>query len=420
MTSPLPPFRLRTVAIAVALAALPAGSAAAPAYVNRVTGGGIINGTSSGSTLGQPVTAGNSLIVAITMDAVNGAVTCSDTQGNSYQLDLDTGGNGSTDGVRVLVFSAHDVEAMAAGSDAIIASHPQATRAMAVYQFSGLVVVDPVDQTATHRNDVRSSAMSVGPTGATNAMDELVFAVFGVETSSSEPITPGPGHIGLQGFATPSGAAEVNVAVAAQYRLASTGGPEAATATLSTDRRWAAGIVTYRSVGGTPCSLEILEDAAENAQVGVPYPYNLEGRVRTTGESGAVTFASCGGSEPGFQVDTATGAITWTPATTGTANLCVQAGDSCRTVTYHFDIEVAPEDSGGLPGGGGSGGSGSGGGTPIPAPAPKKPLAGFSCGTAATGWTAILLMMAMLALRRRPVPVRYRSPQRSLARRMPK
>lgn len=89
---------------------------------------------------------------------------------------------------------------------------------------------------------------------------------------------------------------------------------------------------------------EIKRDANAVAAVGVPYVYNVAGRVEAVG-SRPMLFSACG-AQPLLKVEPSTGAVTWTPASAGAAALCVQAANDYGTDVYAFTVEVAAAAAG--------------------------------------------------------------------------
>jgi hypothetical protein len=87
-----------------------------------------------------------------------------------------------------------------------------------------------------------------------------------------------------------------------------------------------------------PTKPAIVHDANLQAAVGVPYVYNPLETITVVG-SLPMTFGKCGGPA-GFNVDTATGSVRWTPATVGTTPLCVSAQNASGQDQYDFSVVV--------------------------------------------------------------------------------
>ncbi|MBI3181308.1 MAG: hypothetical protein HYZ28_04115 [Myxococcales bacterium] len=82
----------------------------------------------------------------------------------------------------------------------------------------------------------------------------------------------------------------------------------------------------------------IARDAVPTAAVGLPYPYNAEGRVRATGER-PMTFGACA-ALAGFSVDSSSGAVSWVPGSTGVFSPCVFAENAFGRDSYTFQVTV--------------------------------------------------------------------------------
>src|SRR5262245_18955225 len=192
------------------------------------------------------VAAGNSIIVGVAVAAGAGAVSCSDTKGNTYAVDADKTGAG-----RVFICSAHNVTALASG-DKITANYPSANNdsSISANEFSGLTS-NPLDQIKT--DSANTNAPTSGSTPATTQNDELLFGAIFFSGASNSSFTAGTGpctgsptgtytltNVPLaQGTASGRG-------LATEYRIATTTGTYAACGTLTSSNQWAAAIATYK------------------------------------------------------------------------------------------------------------------------------------------------------------------------------
>src|SRR6185503_11537890 len=138
---------------------------------------------------------GNTIVIVLAMNPSSGAVSVTDTKGNTYTQDKDVTNGSGTAGVRTLVFSARVTTALSSGAgDDINISHPTVTaRAAYALLVSGLVASSPVDQTASATGT--STSPSVGPTATTTQADEIILGAFGYEDGGS--FTPGSGYTGF-------------------------------------------------------------------------------------------------------------------------------------------------------------------------------------------------------------------------------
>jgi hypothetical protein len=82
----------------------------------------------------------------------------------------------------------------------------------------------------------------------------------------------------------------------------------------------------------------IAQDALAVAGLGLPYPYNAQGRVRAAGHK-PMSFAACGGPT-GFKVEPSTGEVTWVPQAVGQVQLCVSATNAWGSDSYTFSVDV--------------------------------------------------------------------------------
>src|SRR4029453_15021635 len=151
-------------------------AAATPTFVqaraNEVTSG------STNSLALRSATAAGNLIVVYVLWSNAGAVSLSDSRGNSYASAAGRttwGGNWSAQ-----VFYAKNV---AAGADTVTATFATAINsfgAIHIHEYSGIDKLNPVDVARSATGT--SSAMSSGPVATTNATD-LLFAAVGSSRS---------------------------------------------------------------------------------------------------------------------------------------------------------------------------------------------------------------------------------------------
>jgi hypothetical protein len=82
----------------------------------------------------------------------------------------------------------------------------------------------------------------------------------------------------------------------------------------------------------------IAHDASLRGATGIPYVYNVFGRVTGLGAR-PMSFGTCA-VLPGFQVDRTTGAVAWTPPAAGTYTACVNAQNTSGQDQYTFQVTV--------------------------------------------------------------------------------
>jgi YD repeat-containing protein len=204
---------------------------------------------SSGTSIALTVTntavaAGNSIILTLAMDPATGTVSCSDTAGNSYAVDHSVINGSGTSGVRTVVLSAHNVTALAI-NNTITCSHPSVTaRALSGSEFSGLATSAAKDQ--ANSNTGQSTSPSSGNVTATQAVELLIGAI-GSEGPGGDLFTPETTYTGLPPIGTTGGNAATNITIFSEYRRVSPTGTYSATGSISSSRKWATAIVTYKA-----------------------------------------------------------------------------------------------------------------------------------------------------------------------------
>ena len=194
------------------------------------------NSTVSLTVSGLGVGAGDSVIVAVTAGTFAGAVSCSDSKGNTYAVDADVIG-----AIRLFVCSAHNVTALASG-DTITASYPgfSGLTTISANEFAGLSSI-PVDRWATATGN--NASPSSGSTAATTKASELLFAA--IAHNSTPTFTEGAGYALVGQVIGGSGSGQRTLSP--EYRIVSSIGSYAADGSLSGGQQWEAVIVTYKT-----------------------------------------------------------------------------------------------------------------------------------------------------------------------------
>jgi hypothetical protein len=194
------------------------------------------------------VGSGHSILLALTFDAATGTVSAVDSSGNAYAVDADVTNAGN---LRTVVLSAHNVAALAAG-DTITVTHPSVTaRALSGSEFSGLLGSGTRDRVSTDTGN--DDAPDSGTTATTSQADELLFGALGVNGRIGDSFTPTAPYTGLTRAGTTGGFSNTNVTINPEYRIVAATGGFSASGTNSSDREWAAAIVTYRAaLANTP------------------------------------------------------------------------------------------------------------------------------------------------------------------------
>jgi Dictyostelium (slime mold) repeat len=181
------------IKIAVTVFLLGIGQTALAASFVKVAGTrtrtSTLNSSMTAPVPSSGVAAGDSVIVALQVGTLGGAVTCSDSINGSYDTDVI-----STPGVAgIAILSKHNVAALGFG-DSITCSYPtfNGASSMTAYEFAGLETVSPLDQTAQSLS-ASAGAASSGLTASTSQARELVFGFFWLPsvTQTFVPATSG-------------------------------------------------------------------------------------------------------------------------------------------------------------------------------------------------------------------------------------
>ena len=263
--------------------------------------------------------AGNLIIVFVRMSSTTQTVSLTDTTGNQYHPAVSQAQ--SSDGHQIYIFYASNIKA---GANTITATFSSSNNHawLAIYEYSGLSTTNPLDRTAAAQGS--SSIASSGTTPVTTSANELVVAGVGLPASSQDQVTAGSGFTILQQNTFPSGtspAANEAMTVAAT-------GTFAGTFALSGVDDWSAVVATFVQAAG-PAPLAVSTSTLPNGTVNVAYNATLT----ATGGTGTYTSwaITSGALPPGLSLAPATGLISGTPASVGTANFTVEVTDSSST-----------------------------------------------------------------------------------------
>ncbi len=222
-------------------------------FVQTVAQGASASSSSFSATsvlsVSSNVSAGNSLIITMALDQGSGVgVTCSDSKGNSYTIDLDR--NDTV--MRSITCSAHNVTALTT-ADTFTITHPWIWgRVISVHEFSGLSASATLDGSSATGGSVVST--NSGSTN-TNQADELLFGNISVEGPIADGFTSGTGYTPLLprtgNASVPLFSGSPLRTLNAQYQIVSSTGTYSSTGTLAIPRWWIASITTYRAAAPT-------------------------------------------------------------------------------------------------------------------------------------------------------------------------
>jgi len=210
-------------------------------------------------TVASGVAGGDSIIVGFASSTFAGPVSCEDTQGNAYNVDVDTI-NGASG--RVTICSAHNVKPLFAG-DMITAHYPgfSGPSSITANEFHCLAPADTLDQIAADTGN--TAEPSSGLTPLTRQDHELLYGAIFFSGTNFAAFTPGAGY-------TRTNPDLLVRPLASEYREVFVRGMYQADGTLSTGNQWAADIATYRIV----CEPEPTPTPTMTPTGGIPVPTN--------------------------------------------------------------------------------------------------------------------------------------------------
>lgn len=180
-------------------------------------------------------TAGNLIIAVVRMSTTTQAVTVTDTAGNPYTQAVAQ--TQTTDGHQLHIFYARDI---IGGSNTVKAtfSGTNANPWLAIYEYKGLNIYAPLDETAAAQGS--SSMPHTGATLTTHVANELVFVATAFNATSTVTLTSGTGYnIGQQDTHTSRAATET--------KFVTSIGSYSGTFNLSGNVNWSAVLATFAS-----------------------------------------------------------------------------------------------------------------------------------------------------------------------------
>ncbi len=207
----------------------------AAAFVRRV---GSVTASASQKTTSVPVSApgavaGHTLVVSLLLSSttsLTGAVSATDSAGNSYALARDT--NDGSAGDRVVVLVSVAVKALAAGGSVTLTYPSSAETHVSVDEFSGITGIDTsAGATGT------TSAFSSGTAPPTTQATDVLIGTVGIESGKSPTWTSGWAPLPVLSISSDY--------LDTAYQMAAATGAYAATGTTS--GQWMASIVTLKT-----------------------------------------------------------------------------------------------------------------------------------------------------------------------------
>jgi len=237
-------------------------------------------------SLSAAVADGDSIVVEVaTHQAVTtGAVAVTDAGGNAYAKDADAVNPSGP--LRVLVFAAHHVHALGAGSPLTITLANSGIVVASAAEFAGLGAAVPVDAILAGTGLSASPSSGLAATHADGLLLGAIGAV-GFSTIIPAPIpvafTPGAGYTALASATQSTDFTPyTRLDLVPEYRIVSAAGSYAADGTLGDNRVWAAALVAYRAAPPAPSDLSAgLSDVTAAVVVTPGKPVRLaNGRTR--------------------------------------------------------------------------------------------------------------------------------------------
>ena len=182
-------------------------------------------------------TAGNLIIVAVRISSLTTTVGIADTQTNTYSSAISQ--PQATNTHQIQIFYAANVKA---GANTVTATYSASDNHpwMAIYEYSGLTTISPLDQVAGAQGS--NATPNSGLTPSTIASNELVFAELGLPAASAAVVTPGLGFTLRQQDVNTSRAATEDMVVGASNQYAGS-------FALSGTQTWSAAVATFIAAG---------------------------------------------------------------------------------------------------------------------------------------------------------------------------
>jgi hypothetical protein len=212
-------------------------------WINTAASGvSTVSGTSMILTLTQNVSAGNTLIGGLSLEAAGGVlptISVADSKANTWVID-----NQVLSGVTVstTIFRARITNAMLVGDTITLTSSNSRNRWAASVENFGGVEIAPVDVSAS--NAATSASINSGTTATSGGAPRLAFASFGY--SMTRTFTALNSYTATPQVATAAGSSDR--AVSNAYKYIYTTGTQQATGTLSSSGVYSGAIVVYRTL----------------------------------------------------------------------------------------------------------------------------------------------------------------------------
>ncbi|HTD51334.1 MAG TPA: hypothetical protein VK771_12080, partial [Acidimicrobiia bacterium] len=184
---------------------------------------------------GHAVPAGHTVIVTTDTGNAAGAVSCTDSRGDVYRVDVNSVG-----ARRLIICSAHANAALEPGATITVRYPSFAGAAVSIAnQFSGLDPSATPDRTAVAHHD--RAAVNSGPTAPTRRRAELVFGAVSYDGTSTFRAGPGDVPIGEVTFGSGTARSRIDPV----FKIVSATGVFNVAGTLSAPQPWRAAVVAF-------------------------------------------------------------------------------------------------------------------------------------------------------------------------------
>lgn len=95
----------------------------------------------------------------------------------------------------------------------------------------------------------------------------------------------------------------------------------------------------YSVIAGC-CRTPKIATASVSGATGVPYRITGSGRAQLDKGTGPITWTACDTPPAGFEIDSVTGLVTWTPAVPGSYPICLKSVGACGEDTVRWTVQV--------------------------------------------------------------------------------
>ena len=275
-----------------------------------------VEGTAVGSisaSFNTSTGSGNLILAFVRMSTTSQTVSVTDSAGNNYVDAVSQVQN--SDGHQIHLFYARNIKGGLNSVNATFSStnnHPF----LAIYEYSGLHKLNPLDRTTSAQGDGSTTAATPA-TAVTVSANEVVFSGAGLPNAWSGTASAGAGYtIQQQDTGSSRAATEVQTVIIA--------GSYSGMFALSTTASWSAVVATF-AVQTPPGAPAITTAALPNGTIGSTYSATLG----LTGGTSPFTWSIASGSLPaGLTLDSASGTIAGVPLSTGSNSFTVQVADA--------------------------------------------------------------------------------------------